>query len=223
MSCIEPPLPECLAAIEAQEGGPYHVVHVKDVVPMSAAFNAMILSTDARFVVQVDGDVVLKPWAVRTLYTKLRCTPGVYMAWGQLFEDGWGLGGSVRIWRRWPLRIFRFRDRRCVDRDLHARIRWTGMRRLPVDAGEPFGIHYPRNTPFARWSKAKGDCAKWRYLRRGDLIEEHCRKCPSGKSFDAMGRFAGLSMTKEEIARSKNTMRDRCEYNHALRLGKLCE
>lgn len=212
LSAIELPLPECLAAVEAQEGGPYPIFYVRDVCPMSAAFNAMILATDARFVVQVDGDVVLKPWAVRTLYTFIQCTSMVYMAWGQLHEDGFGPGGSVRIWRRWPLELFRFRDRRCVDRDLHARIRWTGMRRLPVEAGEPFGVHYPRQTPFARFSKAKGDLQKWVKLARTDLIQKAIRESGIDGYTDA-GLAMGLAGSGHgRFRRSKNIAEDAAEF-----------
>src|SRR3990167_9186635 len=133
LSAVESPLPECLQAVEAQLGGPYRVIRVHDVAPLSAAFNTMIeLSHPARFLVQVDGDVVLHVGAVETLLHAIRARPLAYMCWGQLYEENFGMGGAVRIWRRWPLRLFRFRDKRCVDRNLHARIRWTGLYRHQV-------------------------------------------------------------------------------------------
>lgn len=222
LSAIEPPLPECLEAVEKQEGGPYRVVHIKDVFPMSAAFNAMILATDARFVVQVDGDVVLERWAVSKLLKGITGRPWTYMAWGQLFQEGFGLGGSVRIWRRWPLRFFRFRDRRCVDRDLHTRIRLTAMGRFEAfgPAGrhtvprETFGTHCPRQSPFARFSKAKGDCLKWEHLERYDLLESFPvdRRIHQGQVPvpEALGLYAASLCTKRK--QSKNLRDDWLDY-----------
>lgn len=211
LSCVEPPLPECLKAVEAQIGGPYRVVHVKDCFPMSHAFNEFVrLSAPSKYVVQVDGDVVLHVGAVETLAHSIRQRPLAYMCWGQLDEDQFGLGGSIRIWRRWPLRVFRFRDRRCVDRDLHGRIRWTGMYRHQVkwsDAPElPFGTHYPRQSEFARFSKSRGDTMKWRYLNRWDLIELHKDKYPNG--IESFGRWSGMVPPLSHLNKSKNASID---------------
>lgn len=219
LSAVEPPLPECLEAVEKQWGGPYPVVRVHDVFPMSVAFNAMIERCDSRFIIQVDGDVVLEPWAVESLRTCLQAHPWAYTSWGQLWErydDGLRAGGAVRIWRRWPLRLFRFRDRRCVDRDLHSRIRLTGMRRVEVPAAWRFGTHYPRQTPFARFSKARGDAMKWRVLGRADLIRAHHKQYPPGLSIDALGRLSGLQAPTDEVWRSKDARKDWHEF---LRIG----
>ena len=219
LSAVEPPLPECLKSVEAQHGGPYQIVRVHDIFPMSRAFKIMIERCQSRFIVQVDADAVLEPWAVRTLHERIRREPWAYMAWGQLWEDygdRLAAGGSVRIWRRWPLRLFRFRDRRCVDRDLHARIRWTGMRRVQVRAGWRFGTHLPRQTAFARFSKARGDAMKWRVLGRSDLIKAHHKQYPPGLSIDALGRLSGLQAPTDEVWRSKDARKDWHEF---LRIG----
>lgn len=218
LSAIEPPLPECLAPVEAQVGGPYPVVRVHDVFPMAAAFNAMADRCQTKYIVQVDGDVALHVGAVETLLYHIRRMPWAYVVWGQLFEMGFGLGGSVRIWRRWPLRLFRFRDRRCVDRDLHARIRWTGMRRVQIkwsDApDEPFGTHYPRHSEFARFSKAKNDAIKWLHLGRTDLHEafRHNLKGDWREETypERLGLYAASISTTQE--RSKNLQEDWWEY-----------
>ena len=218
LSAVESPLPECLKAVEAQWGGPYSTVHINGAFPMHHAFNEMVRYADSRFLVQVDGDVVLAPWAVRSLYTFIRCTPLVYMAWGQLWEsydDGLRAGGSVRIWRRWPLRLFRFRDRRCVDRDLHSRIRWTGMRRLEVPAGWRFGTHLPRQTAFARFSKAKGDALKWIHLGRFDLHEAFKQRLQDKPATDTYPERLGLyaASLSTDGHRSKNLQTDWLEYH----------
>ena len=224
LSAVEAPLPECLAAVEAQEGGPYRVIHIKDCFPMSHAFNEMIRqSAPSKYVVQVDGDVVLKPWAVQRLLEAIETTWWCYMAWGQLFEQGFGYGGSVRIWRRWPVRLAGFRDVRCVDRDLHHRMSVIAMRRLEVlgrtdqsvmAEQETFGTHYPRNTPLARFSKSKGDALKWLHLGRTDLHEafrERVQGACLGETYpERLGLYAASISTTRE--RSKNLQEDWWEY-----------
>ena len=222
LSAVEPSLPECLESargILSSDGGVGGIVYVKDVFPMSAAFNAMVERCQSKFIVQIDGDVVLEPWAVELLRSSIRAHPWAYMAWGQLWEaydDGLRAGGAVRIWRRWPLKLFRFRDERCVDRGLHSRIRLTGMRRIQVPAGWLFGTHYPRQTPFARFSKSRGDAMKWRTLGRADLIKAHHKQYPPGLSIDALGRLSGLQAPKDEVWRSKDA---RADWHEFLRIG----
>lgn len=224
LSAVEPPLPECLQAVEAQLGGPYRVIRVHDVFPMSAAFNEMIRqSAPSKYVVQVDGDVVLQSWAVQRLLEAIKTTWWCYMAWGQLFEQGFGYGGSARIWRRWPVRLAGFHDVRCVDRDLHHRISVLAMRRLEVlgrmdqslmAEHETFGTHYPRTTPFARFSKAKGDALKWLHLGRTDLHEVFRHKLKGDfleETYpERLGLYAASISTTQE--RSKNLQEDWLEY-----------
>ena len=217
LSAVEPPLPECVESarrVLSSSSGIKGIVYVKDVFPMSAAFNAMVERCSSRFIVQVDGDIVLEPWAVESLRTCLQAHPWAYMAWGQLgemYDDGLRAGGAVRIWRRWPLRLFRFRDVRCVDRDLHSRIRLTGMRRVEAPADRRFGTHLPRQTPFARFSKAKGDCAKWLTLGRYDLIAASLER--SIESQDLLkGILAAMRLSSGELHRSKNAQEDWLEY-----------
>src|SRR3990167_5141346 len=58
LSAVEPPLPECVESArvilssDPDIGG---IVYVKNIFPMSAAFNAMVERCDSRFIVQVDG------------------------------------------------------------------------------------------------------------------------------------------------------------------------
>jgi len=208
LSAVEPPLPECVESARralSSSSGIKGIVYVKNVFPMSAAFNAMVERCQSKFIVQVDGDIVLEPWAVESLRTCLQAHPWAYMAWGQLWErydDGLRAGGSVRLWRRCPLRLFRFRDVRCVDRDLHSRIRWTGMRRIQVPALWRFGTHLPRSSPFSRYSKARSDIEKWRVLGRHDLIAtsilEHTEK------WAQRGAKDGQNTPNEIIRKSKD-------------------
>ena len=224
LSAVEPPLPECLQAVDAQLGGPYRVIRVHDVVPMSEAFNEFVRrSAPSKFVVQVDADVVLHIGAVETLYTFIRNKPWLYMAWGQLYEEGFGLGGAVRIWRRWPARLFRFRDKRCVDRDYHSRVRLIGLRRQQVkwsDAPEqPFGTHFPRQSEFAKFSKARGNFMKWSTLGRWDLVREKYLKRNSIPTIEDWGRYSASGASWEEAKRSKDALKDKREFDALTKRG----
>ena len=223
LSAVEPPLPECLKAVEAQEGGPYPVIGITGIAPLSRAFNQMLDDCESRFIVQIDGDLIAKPWAVQALLDTCVRHPFCYVAWGQLAEADFGLGGSVRCWRRWPLRLIRFRDRRCTDRDLHARIRWTGLRRIrssPPDGDTEctFGTHRPRESDFSRFSKSRNDIMKWRYLGRHDLIREFgTRACRS--HWLALGFKSGLEAPWGDIRRSKNAEKDWEIFQSLQRIG----
>lgn len=167
---------------------------------MSAAFNQMMKVSNATFVIQVDGDVVLEPWAVQKLVSGIRYKPWVYASWGQLWQDKWGLGGAVRCWRRNVVKHFGFRDVRCVDRDLHRRIRRWVFQRKEVKTGAVFGTHYPCETEFDRFSKIRNDVAKWIYLGRTDLIS----KLQLNIDGDELRRHAITSVIGMDINRSKN-------------------
>ena len=200
LSAIQKPLEKCLRAIQNQEGGPYPIIYVENVFPMSEAFSRMLEVAQTKFVVQVDGDIVLKPWAIKTLLKGIRYKPWVYASWGQLYEDGFGLGGAVRCWRVPIVKQFGFRNVRCVDRDLHKRIRRWGFQRYEVKTGAVFGTHYPRETEFDIFSKTRNDVAKWIYLKRTDLLNELCNtmKEKDNLRFYAMGSALMLDINKSK-------------------------
>ena len=207
LSGPEPPTVHCYWGVTLQ--GDYPVYEIKNLAPMSVAFNAMVSKATTPYIVQVDGDVALEPGAVDRLSSSLRALPPYYyMTWGQLYEEGFGRGGAVRCWKRWPLTLCKFRDVRCVDRDLHRRIRRFGMRRFQVPNPEPFGVHSPRTTPFARYSKTKGDVQKWKFLGREDLLLEHLEAYAEADHARA-GCLIGLIQSP---TKSKNLQRDWAEF-----------
>lgn len=159
---------DCRAALDRQELGPdlsMVIESIRGVTPMSEAFNEMHRRSRTPLFIQVDADMILNPTAVRTLYEGLRGTSFLtYAAYGQLFEEGFGMGGSVRCWRKSFFRLFQFRDRRTVDRDLYKRAAWLGFRRK--DLKTQVGIHRPRHSLYSEYLKTKADIEKWRFLGR---------------------------------------------------------
>jgi hypothetical protein len=155
---------ECLSSLENQDCS-FRIEHIHDVYPMSKAFQTMPDQCKTKYFVQVDADMILKEFAIRELFEAGEKT-GLFtpIVYGQLYEEEFGVGGSVRLWKRDLFRFFSFRDRRTVDRDLFRRIRRFGFRRKNLK--KILGIHRPRHSEFSRYLKAKSDVEKWRYLGR---------------------------------------------------------
>jgi len=99
---------ECEAALAAQDCG-FAVKHIRDTYPMSRAFQRMPDECGTPYFIQVDADMVLKPHAVSTLHRGTRESSFMtYMSYGQLFEEGFGVGGAVRCWKRRLFSFFKF-------------------------------------------------------------------------------------------------------------------
>jgi hypothetical protein len=155
---------DCLAALEAQTRKA-RVETIADVYPMSAAFQAMPDRCETRYFLQVDADMILNEDAVERLHGAIRrSAPWTFQVSGQLYEEGFGVGGAVKCWKRSLFRYFSFHDVRTVDRDLYRRTRRFGLR--PRSLKTVVGTHRPRHSPVSELLKAKGDVEKWRYLGR---------------------------------------------------------
>lgn len=182
---------DCLKALHAQDCT-FTIEHVRGVHPMSAAFQAMPDRCTTKYFTQVDADIILNPDAISTLYEGVqRSAITTYMVSGALFEEGFGIGGAVKCWKRSVFRLAKFRDVRTVDRDLHRRLRRLGLRRRHLT--QVMGIHRPRHSDFSLYLKAKSDVEKWRFLKRpGDMyalgvLEEALAAWPADRH-----RLAGL-------------------------------
>lgn len=161
----EETMSDCLDSLNNQDCG-FQIETIKDVYPMSAAFQAMPDRCSTKYFVQVDADMLLKPHAVSLLHSGIRCTnPMTYAVLGMLYEEGFGPGGAVKCWKRGFFRFFSFHDCRTVDRDLFQRARRFGFKRH-VLSQEVIGIHRPRHSPYSAYLKAKADVEKWRFLER---------------------------------------------------------
>ena len=65
---------DCTAALKEQDCT-FPIEHIRDVAPMSAAFQAMPDSCLTPYFLQVDADMILKPDAVRKLYNAIHQSP----------------------------------------------------------------------------------------------------------------------------------------------------
>lgn len=206
------PLDECLEAL-ARQTISFPVERVEGVHPMSAAFQAMPDRCRTRYFVQVDADMILEPDAVERLYEAIRASgPRTFQVSGPLWQDGFGVGGAVKCWKRGLFRAFRFRDRRTVDRDLYRRTVRLGLRRGFVEG--TLGLHAAHHTPFAGYLKSKSDIEKWRYLGRPaeqyalPLLREQLAGVPDTR-LRLLGTLVGVLSPWSRVERSKDAAYER--------------
>lgn len=215
---------ECLDALKAQ-GCSFRIEHIRGVHPMSMAFQSMPDKCVTKYFLQVDADMVLNPFAVKELYEAAERT-GFFTAviYGQLYEEGFGVGGSVRLWKRHLFKYFSFRDRRTVDRDLYRRIRLFGFRRKKVSP--ILGIHRPRHSVFSDYLKAKSDVEKWRYLQRGPelyalkVLRQGWEGLPASR-YALLGTLMGALTGWQRVVRSKNIEIERNRFDRLMALFAL--
>jgi hypothetical protein len=205
---------ECMAALEAQTRKA-RVELIAGVYPMSAAFQAMPDRCETRYFLQVDADMILNEDAVERLHRAIRRSgPWTFQVSAQLYEEGFGVGGAVKCWKRSLFRHFSFRDVRTVDRDLYRRTRRFGLR--PRRLKSVVGIHRPRHSPVSELLKTKGDVEKWRYL--GRPAEQYARPLVRALAEEAGGRdrllgaALGALTIEPRLSRSKDV-----SYERALR------
>ncbi len=212
---------ECLEALQNQDCA-FRVEHIRDVYPMSRAFQAMPDRCQTKYFVQVDADMVLHPHAIRSLYEAI-CHSGfrTYMVLGPLYEEGFGIGGRVKCWKRSIFRLFRFRDVRTVDRDFFRRARWLGFKRHELP--DVLGVHKPRHSPFSCFLKSKCDVEKWRFLGRParlyatGVLEEALQEYPENW-YRLLGTLLGVLTGKERVIRSKDIRLEAERYRQVLSL-----
>jgi len=208
----EESLSECLRAIERQnvdKDGRFTVEIIKDVYPVHEAFNEMHIRAKTPYFIQVDADVILDDGAIETLYKAAKySSPLVCAAYGQLYEEGFGPGGSVRCWKRSIFNLFKFRDVRTTDRDFYKRAILLGFHRK--DCKKTIGIHRPRQSDFLDYWKTKGDIEKWQFLGRpfgmyAEALYKKLIESPKKNRYKILGFSIGVLTSKKRINRSKDT------------------
>jgi hypothetical protein len=210
---------ECLEALRSQDCT-FKIEHIRDVAPMSKAFQTMPDRCQTRYFVQVDADIILHPHAIRTLHQAIRQSSfRTYMVYGRLYEEGFGAGGAVKCWKRSIFRFFKFRDVRTVDRDLYRRLRLLGLRRHGLN--EVLGIHRPRYSDFSLYLKSKSDIEKWRFLKRPAAkyalgsLEKTLQNYPDTRH-RLLGALFGALTGPDRLVRSKDIPLETARFQKAL-------
>ncbi len=219
----EESIDDCLEAINKQsfrKNENFEVKIISDVYPMSEAFNEMHRRCETDFFIQVDADVILKEDAVEVLYNGIKDKSFfTYASHAKLYEEGFGIGGSVRCWRKSFFKYFPFNDCRTVDRNLYKRSRPFFFRRKSID--KVVGIHRPRHSLFSEYLKTKSDVEKWRFLGRKPqkyalpLLEELLLDTQKEK-YRIFGFILGVLTSKERVLKSKNNKIEINRLNNVL-------
>lgn len=211
ITCGEEGLDNCLDSVKKQKlslGSKPDIQIIRDIYPMSEAFNQMHKRCKTPYFVQVDADVILNEDAIGALYENIQKTGlFTYAVYGQLYEEGFGPGGSVRCWKKAFFNVFKFRDVRTVDRDLFNRLKLFGLRRMKVEG--VLGVHKPRQSDFSEYLKTKSDIEKWQFLKRpfmryADKLYKELTKDPVKNKYKILGFILGTLSSKERIYKSKD-------------------
>ncbi len=219
---------ECLEALHNQDCE-FNIMHVRDVYPMSRAFQTMPDICPTKYFVQVDADMVLHPNAITKLYSKIRRTGfWVYQVHGQLYEEGYGIRGAVKCWKKDIFKYFEFHDVRTVDRDFNRRVERWGLRKQALHT-DPIGWHKPRHSTFSLYLKSKSDVEKWRFLGRKveqyalDVLDTALANLPASQ-FQLLGALLGSMTGMHRVVRSKDILHERHLFNEVKNfLGKTDE
>ena len=207
ISTGENTIKECLDSLKNQTCD-FQIEIIKDISPMSKAFQEMPNRCKTKYFVQVDADMVLYPNAIIDLYKSIKNSfPLVYRISAQLYEEGFGVGGSVKCWKKSIFRFFSFRDVRTVDRDFHNRVKKFGFFYKYIK--KVVGTHKPRHSNFSFYLKAKSDIEKWRFLDRDvykyalPLFDNVTNK-ESVNHFQLLGILLGTLTPYKRVIKSKN-------------------
>ena len=228
---------DCFQALSNQDCI-FRLKNIRDVYPMSKAFQSMPDSCETEYFIQVDADMILYSDSVRTLYREIRrSSPITYIVTGSLSERGFGVRGHVKCWKRSIFRWFSFRDVRTVDRDLYRRLGYLGLREKNLRT--VLGEHVPRHSSFSSYLKSKGDIEKWRFLKRSpvrkkqrsywsiiprkklrlcamDNLVQFLEDYPESKH-QLLGTLLGALTSEERFRRSKDMNYERVLFNKVLR------
>jgi hypothetical protein len=128
----------CLEHLRAQDCG-FRLEIIRNVAPMSAAFQVMLDRCETPYYVQVDEDMLLRPDTIRRLHQRIRGAPedvGLVVEWLWDVHLGRPIQG-VKAYRHSIVSQFPLRDVQSCEKDQLARLERAGYRYLRPDLGPP--------------------------------------------------------------------------------------
>ena len=189
VTCGEPQFEACWHSVNAQSLGPDRIDIVRDVYPMSAAFNEVLRLLTCDYSVTVDADMVLDPHALETLYNDINASEDNVFGIGYRLRDPYyGSIGFIKIYKSSLLRSRRVRDECGHDRVLLKELNKEGY--LMLRRAETLGVHLPNPTPEQLFKRALGTARKFLKFRDNNNTIKHMarRWCVE----DDETAFAGL-------------------------------
>jgi hypothetical protein len=199
---------ECMKHLSMQDTR-FRLEVIENVAPMSAAFQRMLDRCQTPYYVQVDEDMLLRPWAIRRLHERILQSPS-----DQAFAVEWLWDShlnrpiqGVKIYRHAIVKKFPYRDVQSCEKDQLARIQEAGYSfGRPVEAEldehspEIFGnhgVHFHPESVYERYftlmQKKRKDPKRFRWLDRHlDEFFQRFRSEPTEFNLMAiMGILAG--------------------------------
>lgn len=208
----ESTLNKCIKALDEQNSK-FEIKIIKNIFPMSSAFQYMPDNCSTKYFIQLDADMIIFKDSILKLYLEIKKSNFfIYRISGQLFEEGFGIGGHIKCWKKYIFKFFKFKDVRTVDRSFHNSVRIFGFRNKIIE--KIFGYHIPRYSKFSLYLKTKSDIEKWRFLKRpfNKYAEPLLKKIIIEKDLIKLNGFIlGSISMKKNVIRSKNI-----EYELAL-------
>lgn len=167
----------------------FRLEEIRDVAPMNAAFQQMIDRCETPYYVQVDGDMILEPWAIRRMYEEFqqptvqqgvhtRSMNRVAFLTFLLYDVHLRMNiYGVKIYRHEVMSRFPYQESYSCEVDQAARIRKAGF--FAVDrygddvlkskGPNVFGVHSPTWTPERIFNRYRRLAQKWRRFKYGWL------------------------------------------------------
>lgn len=220
ISTNEETISQTIKSLEDQDCE-FEIAIIENIFPMHAAFQEMPNRCRTKYFIQVDADMILKPYAVNFLYSKIKKSPfWLYRVSGSLIEEGFGIGGAVKCWKNNIFKYFQFNDVRTVDRDFHKRIKRIGLNNKHYK--EVIGIHKPRHSIFSNYLKTKSDIEKWKFLKRNydlyakDLLTKIINFKEENDKIKLLGYIFGVLTNNKILKKSKNIYLEKKFYDSHL-------
>ncbi len=164
----DPAFAACKAAVDAQQGGPFHVEIIRNVAPFSAAAQRMIADCRTELFIQVDEDMILNPDAASRMAGMMRRAPAdVGMICFHLFDEDRACRiQGIKIYRTAAMKPFAFQDLKASEMDLLEQMGQRGVRWvLHPDVMGWHGTLYTPETIYRRYKTMyEKDIRQWNTL-----------------------------------------------------------
>lgn len=207
--------PACQEAIRLQDTQDFVLDIIRDIHPMSAAFQEMIKRCETPYFIQVDEDMILNPNAVRSMENLMKqVSPHVGMICCHLYDEDRDVNiQGVKIYRAATMKSLVFRNVKACEMDLleqmgEGNIRWV----LHPSVQGRHGTHYSPETIYRRYkSMYEKDILEWNDVT-GDIRRKANQYRETG---DLLALFALLGAVDGivSVPNAKNQEKDFTQYN----------
>ena len=195
----EPSLDDCMARMNEQTQRNLIIKKISNVFPMWKAFQCMLDECETDLFVQVDADMLLEPFAIKTLYERINSQPAsTAISVGWLWDNDVErqiLG--VKIYNHNICVNFPYTDSLSCEMTQVESMKKHGytvdVMDMPAEQDECLGVHFPSQNPemaFRRWER---NMVKMRKLKWMDWLKIYPQRL-----FQKM-----LANPSDEIARAK--------------------